>query len=363
MKTLVLDATTKSLSLVLAGAKDTNDCDIVSAWADSDGTDFTEGSTDLISNGTTPVTVVASPAASTRRIVKSISVYNADLAAVTINISLISASGTRLVAKVTLAVGDTWTIEGTYDTNGNLKVTTSTSISKATGAEIDTGTDDAKYVTPKAIADSDLATTSDITGTNSGTNTGDEVVATGAEIDTGTDNEKMVTPKAVEDSSYTKSALPLAGGTMTGDIQLGETDIKLDAVLSGDEKWSGVTMSGTAGATLAVGDVCFLQTADSKWELVDGILDGTDVGFKLQLGICVLAANADAATEMLVYGKVRSAAFPAFTVGAPVYLSDTAGDLVVAQPSSANFCIRVCGYAISATDLLFNPDNSYIVHT
>ena len=156
--------------------------------------------------------------------------------------------------------------------------------------------------------------------------------------------------------------LPLTGGTMTGDIQLGETDIKLDAVLSGDEKWSGITVVGTAGATLAVGDVCFLQTADSKWELVDGILDGTDLGFKLQLGICVLAANADAATEMLVYGKVRSAAFPAFTVGAPVYLDDTAGDLVVAQPDSANFAIRVCGYALTAEDLMFCPDNSYIVH-
>ena len=156
--------------------------------------------------------------------------------------------------------------------------------------------------------------------------------------------------------------LSLAGGTMSGDIQLGETDIKLDAVLSGDEKWSGVTMAGTAGATLAVGDVCFLQTADSKWELVDGILDGTDLGFKLQLGICVLAADADAATEMLVYGKVRSAAFPAFTVGAPVYLSDTAGNLVVAQPSTTNFAIRIVGYAISATDLMFNPANDWMVH-
>ena len=157
--------------------------------------------------------------------------------------------------------------------------------------------------------------------------------------------------------------LSLAGGTMSGDIQLGETDIKLDAVLSGDEKWSGITMAGTAGATLAVGDVCFLQTSDSKWELVDGILDGTDLGFKLQLGICVLAADADAATEMLVYGKVRSAAFPAFTVGAPVYLSDTAGDLVVTQPSTTNFAIRVVGYAITAEDLLFNPSNDYIVHS
>ena len=160
----------------------------------------------------------------------------------------------------------------------------------------------------------------------------------------------------------------VATATMTftnktlGTTQLGEVSLKLDAVLSGDETWSGVTMSGTAGATLAVGDVCFLQTADSKWELVDGILDGTDLGFKLQLGICVLAAAENAATEMLVYGKVRSAAFPAFTVGAPVYLSDTAGDVQVAQPSSANFAIRVVGYAISATDLLFNPSNDYIVH-
>jgi len=168
--------------------------------------------------------------------------------------------------------------------------------------------------------------------------------------------------KKVTVANLMASLLPLSGGTMTGDIQLGETDIKLDAVLSGDEKWSGITMAGTAGATLAVGDICYLQTSDSKWELVDGILDGTDLGFKLQLGICVLAANADAATEMLVYGKVRSAAFPAFTVGAPVYLSDTAGNIQVAQPSTTNFAIRICGYAISATDLLFNPSNDYIVH-
>jgi len=75
-----------------------------------------------------------------------------------------------------------------------------------------------------------------------------------------------------------------------------------------------------------------------------------------------LAANADAATEILTYGKVRSAAFPTFTVGAPVYLDDTAGNIVVAQPSTENFAIRIVGYAITAEDLLFNPDNSYIVH-
>lgn len=95
----------------------------------------------------------------------------------------------------------------------------------------------------------------------------------------------------------------------------------------------------------------------------DGILDGTDTGFSKKLGICLLAANDNDATEILLYGKVRSAAFPAFTIGSAVYLDDTAGDLCVAQPSSANFAIRKVGYALTAEDLLFAPSNDYIVHT
>ena len=44
--------------------------------------------------------------------------------------------------------------------------------------------------------------------------------ATGSEIDTGTNDVKFATAKALADSSYTKSALPLAGGTMTGRLDL-----------------------------------------------------------------------------------------------------------------------------------------------
>lgn len=159
---------------------------------------------------------------------------------------------------------------------------------------------------------------------------------------------------------------PLASPTFTGTVtlpttQLGETSLLLDETLSADEKWSGITTKGTAGATLAVGDVCYLASS-GKWLLNDGILDGTDTGFSKQLGICVLAANDTQATEILLYGKIRSAAFPTFTVGSPVYLDDTAGDLVVAQPSTTNFCIRKVGYALTAEDLMFNPSNDFIVH-
>ena len=183
-----------------------------------------------------------------------------------------------------------------------------------------------------------------------------------AYVATGTANQVLTSNGAGAAPTFQAStSLPLAGGTMTGDIQLGETDIKLDAELSGDEKWSGIVIAGTAGATLAVGDVCYLASS-GKWLLNDGILDGTDTGFSKQLGICVLAGADTEPTEMLVYGKVRSAAFPAFTIGSPVYLDDTAGDLVVAQPATANFAIRVVGFALTAEDLLFNPSNDYIIY-
>lgn len=152
----------------------------------------------------------------------------------------------------------------------------------------------------------------------------------------------------------------------TGAIKLGSAvgdkcEIRLNNSALNDETWSGTVLDATAGATLAVGDACYLKTADGEWYLTDGILDGTDTGCKLKLGICVLAAGDGEATKILLDGLIASAAFPAFTVGAPVYLSDTSGDLVVAQPSTTNFVIRVVGFAVSSTILHFSPSNDWIV--
>lgn len=177
------------------------------------------------------------------------------------------------------------------------------------------------------------------------------------------DDTHYPSEKLVKDTFDTKA--PIASPTFTGTVtmptvQLGEASIILDQTLSADEKWSGITTKGTAGATLAVGDVCYLASS-GKWLLNDGILDGTDTGFSKQLGICILAGNDTQATEMLLYGKIRSAAFPTFTVGSPVFLDDTAGDMTATKPSTANFVVRVLGYALSAEELMFNPSNDYSV--
>jgi len=136
--------------------------------------------------------------------------------------------------------------------------------------------------------------------------------------------------------------------------------IILDAVLSADGKYSGITEAGTAGAALAFGDIVYLAVADSRWELAKADAAATSKG---KIGMVVLAANGDGdATTILLYGKIRAATLPALTVGAPVHISAaTAGDVVVAAPTgTTNFVVRIIGYGNTAEDLFFCPDNTYV---
>tara|TARA_R110000868_G_scaffold109281_1_gene297382 strand:- start:90 stop:842 length:753 start_codon:yes stop_codon:yes gene_type:complete len=107
----------------MSGSAATTNPDFTAAWADDTGSAFTEGASDGALNGTNSVTLVAAPASSTRRVIKSITIENKDTAAVTITVSYNNNSTLRTIAKVTLNVGDTWTTTGTFDTNGSFKQT------------------------------------------------------------------------------------------------------------------------------------------------------------------------------------------------------------------------------------------------
>ena len=121
MATLVLDTNSKYIKINMTAAAATTNPDYVVAYADNTGTSFTEGTGDGVLNGTSDVTVVAG-VASTRRIIKTITVYNRDTAAITLNIKYDSGTQ-RIIAKPTLQAGETWTLEGTFTTGGALKQT------------------------------------------------------------------------------------------------------------------------------------------------------------------------------------------------------------------------------------------------
>ena len=125
-----------------------------------------------------------------------------------------------------------------------------------------------------------------------------------------------------------------------------------------DGKYHGIVEKGTAGAILAFGDIVYFAVADSKWELTDADAEATAFG---KIGICVLVAVEDAATVILLYGNVRAdTAFPTLTIGAPVYIGLTAGDIVTAAPSASADIVRIVGYGNTANELFFSPDNTYL---
>ena len=159
MAILILNATTKTIVAALSGAITTTNPVFTAAFADNNGSTFTESASDGALNGVTSVTLVSAPAASTQRVIKSITIQNADTAAVTVTLSYNNNATLRTIVKVTLAVGDTWTTDGTFDTNGSLKQTIGT-VNLSTGV---TGT---------------LAVANGGTGVTTSTGTGNVVLST-----------------------------------------------------------------------------------------------------------------------------------------------------------------------------------------
>ena len=121
MKILVLDGTAISIQVAMTTSAATTNPTFVSTYADNAGSGITEGATDGALNGSTDVTVVPAPTGSNRRVIKGITIFNGDTAAVTVLIKYDNNATQRTLVKVTLAVGDTWTTDGVFDTNGNLK--------------------------------------------------------------------------------------------------------------------------------------------------------------------------------------------------------------------------------------------------
>ncbi len=155
----VLDATTKSITAKLSGSPTTTNPVFVSSWADDTGSALTEGSTDGILNGSSNVTLVASPSGSNKRVIKYITIQNDDTAAVTVSIQYDDNGTFRNIAVVTLQVNDSWTTDGTYDTNGNIKTITTPGSLTLTGDVTGSGTSPITTTVAKIAGTAVTATT------------------------------------------------------------------------------------------------------------------------------------------------------------------------------------------------------------
>ena len=75
------------------------------------------------------------------------------------------------------------------------------------------------------------------------------------------------------------------------------------------------------------------------------------------LGIATTGAGFD--RGMLIRGYYLNTSW-SFTPGSVLYLSVTGGSITQTQPSGGNNIVRIVGFAISATEIYFNPSNDWI---
>ena len=147
----------------------------------------------------------------------------------------------------------------------------------------------------------------------------------------------------------------LFGAAMPANVE-----ITLHAALD-DGEYSGLVEAGIAGATLAVGNSIYQAVGDDRWELTDASAEATSFA---KMGICVLAAANDGdATKILLLGKCRfNAAFPTFTKYAPVFLSETPGELTNTKPTTSGSITRIMGYGNTGDELFVTPEADWIEH-
>ena len=239
---LILDTTSKSIVAVMSAAPLSAVPNFVAAWADNTGSVFTEGATDGALNGTTSVIVVDSPASGSRRAIKSIAIENCDTAPVTMSVQYKNGGTTRTIAKTTLSVGDTWTLEGVYDTNGNFKtITTSTVAALVVGTTTISGGTSGYVVYDNAGVVGELGTTG----------TGNVVLAT---------SPTLVTPILGTPTSGTltnATGLPLTTG-VTGTLPIANGGTNITTYTTGDVLYASSTnvlsklAVGTTGQVLTV---------------------------------------------------------------------------------------------------------------
>ncbi len=99
---ILLDATTKEVTLKLSGTVTTNQLPFVTTYADITTTTFVAGEQDGVSNNATRVVVLSSPASSAQRQLKFLSIKNADTVNATVIVEYNNNATYREIYRVTL---------------------------------------------------------------------------------------------------------------------------------------------------------------------------------------------------------------------------------------------------------------------
>lgn len=163
-----------------------------------------------------------------------------------------------------------------------------------------------------------------------------------------------------EDATEGAAVWAIAGGGAHQDIDTADSPtfdsltITNNLTVSGNLNDSTRVRSFIAGETLAINDTCYLNSDGKMWK-TDASAVATSSGL-VAMATEVLAAD-DTGTFML-YGE--STGYAGLTPGAIYYIGLTAGQINTTVPAVTGEIVRVVGYALNATTVLFDPSKTWI---
>lgn len=156
---------------------------------------------------------------------------------------------------------------------------------------------------------------------------------------TGSGNVVRDTSPTFAAGSNLKLTVPTADGTATGPMT--------------DEFNCGYSSS-------AVGDLVYLDSS-ATWQKCDA---NTLLLYNGLLGIALEVKASAAALKVALPGSfVYATGFPTFTIGLPIYMSETAGAVTNTAPTTTDAASRIVGWGIHADKMYFFPSPDYVTHT
>lgn len=189
------------------------------------------------------------------------------------------------------------------------------------------------------------------------TQTAGELRITSANVGTNADS----VPTLSSTSTLTNKTLT-SPTIQTSPVLAAATNLKF-TVPSSDPSATGITTNefNSGYSSTAIGDLVYLDSS-ATWQKADA--DASAATYSSMLGIALSVAASAAPVNVLLQGFIyASSPFPTFTIGAPIFMSATAGAMTQTAPTTTDSATRVVGYAVHADKMYFKPSNDWITHT
>jgi hypothetical protein len=154
-------------------------------------------------------------------------------------------------------------------------------------------------------------------------------------------------------SSTSRNELIRIDGS-NGDIKLSPSSriILDDTPAASTASGSGTIVKWSVSDATTAGTLYTVKT-NGLWTPVDADNEATSIG------MLAIALGSNATAGMLLQGFFYKASH-GFTIGLPLYISNTAGAFTTTRPTGTNDYVRIIGYATSANYIYFDPDKTWV---